>query len=112
MGNYHQLENGWKNRINNWNLYGICKLHFNNISKFIKISANKNNCLKMKSNKFTVHNIIINEVLFMNFQSRVETWLGIIVMLVVYNLRKNIETIPKNFVTCLRKHQNKRIVTH
>jgi len=40
----------------------------------------------MKSNKCTVHNIIINEVLFTNFQNRVKTWIGIIVMLVVYNV--------------------------
>jgi len=54
----------------------------------MKISGNKNNCLKMKSNKCIVHNIIINEVLFMNFLNRVETWIGIIEMLVVYNFRK------------------------
>jgi len=35
----------------------------------------------MKSNEFTIHNIIINKVLFMNFQNRVETWIGIIIML-------------------------------
>jgi len=81
-----------KNGVNDWKLYGNCKLYFINISKVIKISAKKNNCLKMKSNKCTVHNISVNEVLFMNFQSRFKTWIGIIVMLVVY--------------------KNKRIVSH
>jgi len=88
MENYHQLENGWKNGVNDWKLYGNCKLHFINISKVIKISAKNNNCRKMKFNKCTVHNIIINKVLFMNFQNRVETWIRIIIMLVVYNRRK------------------------
>jgi len=88
--NYHQLENGWKNGVNDWKLSGNCKLHFINISKVIKISIStkNNNCRKMKSNECKVHNIIINNVLFMNFQNRVKTWIGIIVMLVVYNLRK------------------------
>jgi len=54
MENYHQLENGCKNGVNDWKLYGNCKLHFINISKIMKISVNKNNCLKMKSNKCTV----------------------------------------------------------
>jgi len=63
---------------------GNCKLHFINISKVIKISANKNNCLKMNSNKCSVHNIITNQVLFMNFQNSTVTWTGIIIMLVAY----------------------------
>jgi len=66
----------------------------------------------MKSNECTVHNIIVNKALFMNFQNRVETCVGIIVMLVVYKCRKNKEIIPTNFITCLHKHQNKRIVSH
>jgi len=58
----------------------------------------------MKFNEWTVYNIIINEVLFMNFQSRFKTWIycgiiamlvellynRIIVMLVVCNFRKKL----------------------